>query len=111
MGDEERRPATQDARGSHKYVSSASAQEWQLSSSRLSQSLLPKLGFANKAANPDTEKKPQQIYPRRNIPATAKFGVAFSLFQLNSGSDVWRCLITRRLRASKGGIFATETGT
>ena len=46
MGDEERRPATQDARGSHKYVSSASAQEWQLSFEQASQSLLsPKLGL------------------------------------------------------------------
>ena len=72
MGDEERRPATQDARGSHKYVSSASAQEWQLSQA-LAELALPQAWLANKAANPDTEKKPQEIYPRRNIPATAKF--------------------------------------
>ena len=88
MGDEERRPATQDARGSHKYVSSASAQEWQLSSSRLSQSLLPKLGFANKAANP--REKAASIYLRADILSTVGFG-RIPTFSFPPGFGFSRC--------------------
>ena len=58
MGDEERRAATQDARGSRKRCILSFRAGMAALASRLSQSLLssPKLGFANKAANPDTEK-------------------------------------------------------
>ena len=111
MGDEERRAATQDARGSRKRCVLSFRAGMAAVSSRLSQSLLsPSLACKQSCRPGHREKDATDYHPRRNMP-TAKFGVAFSLFQLNSGSDVWRCLITRRLRASKGGIFATETGT
>ena len=45
MGANERRAATQDARGSRKYVSSASAQEWQLFRAGSQSLLSSKLGL------------------------------------------------------------------